>query len=368
MDAADPIGACDLGSAGWNGVIVFHIHDRPVGDLPPSRILSAGWTAIALPLREIDGVAAADIRHCVVDVDLAGTHNAVAVRSFMARAAPPATRIFACPRGDHHAQVQAWSLGATVLVNRPVEDHTILAVLTNADQPRALDDEAVSAVVATVALDGAFRAIMANADFRNQGLSDVADELDRDIRAMGVAAWLNPIRAHHIGTYQHCLLVTGLASSFGQELGLSERDRSTLTTAALLHDIGKGRIDAAILDKPSRLTDEERAIVEQHPALGERYLRRKSSVAADVLDVVRHHHEYLDGSGYPDGLSGSQISDLTRLVTIADVFGALIERRAYRPPMLPSDAYGILIDMVGQGRIEPALVRAFEPVVKKLAS
>jgi len=75
---------------------------------------------------------------------------------------------------------------------------------------------------------------------------------------------------------------------------------------------------------------------------------------------VRHHHEYLDGSGYPDGLTAPEISDLVRLLTISDIFAALIEQRPYRPQMSRNDAYKILCAM--EGKLEPALVKAFRNV------
>jgi HD-GYP domain-containing protein (c-di-GMP phosphodiesterase class II) len=80
----------------------------------------------------------------------------------------------------------------------------------------------------------------------------------------------------------------------------------------------------------------------------------------DILDGARHHHEYLDGSGYPDGLTAPEISDLVRLLTISDIFAALIEVRPYRPPMLRHDAYKILCGM--DGKLERSLVKAFRNV------
>jgi len=82
----------------------------------------------------------------------------------------------------------------------------------------------------------------------------------------------------------------------------------------------------------------------------------------DMLDMVVHHHEYLDGSGYPHGLHASEISDLVRMITIADVFGALIERRSYKPPMSGSAAYQTLVDM--GPKLDQDLVRAFQPVAQ----
>ena len=86
-----------------------------------------------------------------------------------------------------------------------------------------------------------------------------------------------------------------------------------------------------------------------------------SGISPEILDGVRHHHEYLDGSGYPDGLAGSQISDLVRLLTISDIFAALVESRPYRPPMARQDAYQILCGMERRSW-RRALVKAFRKV------
>ena len=79
-----------------------------------------------------------------------------------------------------------------------------------------------------------------------------------------------------------------------------------------------------------------------------------------MLDCVRHHHEYLDGSGYPDGLGASEIPDIVRILTISDIFAALIEARSYKPPMSREKAYDIILDM--HGKLEVPLVKAFEEV------
>ena len=94
--------------------------------------------------------------------------------------------------------------------------------------------------------------------------------------------------------------------------------------------------------------------------IGYDLLKGVSGISPEILDGVRHHHEYLDGSGYPDGLAGSQISDLVRLLTISDIFAALVESRPYRPPMPRQDAYQILCGM--EGKLEGALVKAFRKV------
>jgi putative nucleotidyltransferase with HDIG domain len=176
----------------------------------------------------------------------------------------------------------------------------------------------------------------------------------------GLTSWLDEVRRYHEGTFQHCLLVTGVAVAFGLDVGFSDQDLSRLGMAATLHDIGKARIPLSILDKPGRLDPEEEEIIRRHPAIGYDLLKGVSGISPEILDGVRHHHEYLDGSGYPDGLADSQISDLVRLLTISDIFAALVESRPYRPPMSRQDAYQILSGM--EGKLEGALVRAFRSI------
>jgi HD-GYP domain-containing protein (c-di-GMP phosphodiesterase class II) len=89
-------------------------------------------------------------------------------------------------------------------------------------------------------------------------------------------------------------------------------------------------------------------------------LKSNGQISAEVLDAVRHHHEYLDGSGYPDGLCAESITDLVRILTISDIFSALIESRRYKPPMPREDAYEVLTRM--QGQLEQPLVKAFRDV------
>jgi HD-GYP domain-containing protein (c-di-GMP phosphodiesterase class II) len=98
----------------------------------------------------------------------------------------------------------------------------------------------------------------------------------------------------------------------------------------------------------------------KHPEYGRDALDTASDLSAEMLDIVVHHHEYLDGSGYPHRLQGKEISDFVRIMTISDVFGALIERRSYKPPLSADAAYQILLDM--GPKLDRDLVRAFKPV------
>ena len=182
----------------------------------------------------------------------------------------------------------------------------------------------------------------------------------RAVQQCGIRDWIRAVQRFDEATHRHCLLVTGLAAAFASNLGFVEIDSYRLTKAALLHDVGKTRISAAILNKPGRLTDEEMAVMRKHAALGYDMLVG-SGFSPEMLQVVRSHHEMLDGSGYPDGLQAPEIPDLVRLVTICDIYGALIERRPYRAPLPGDEAYGIVQSMTG--RLDLDLVTAFQPVM-----
>ena len=181
------------------------------------------------------------------------------------------------------------------------------------------------------------------------------------IRENGIRDWVRAVRRFDNATHQHCLLVAGLAVAFAGTLGLSAPDRHQLAKAALLHDVGKIRVPPAILNKRGKLDEAERVVMRTHPVLGHAMLVGQGFDDA-ILTVVRSHHEMLDGSGYPDRLRQPDIPDLVRLVTICDIYSALIERRSYRTPMEGPAAYGILESM--NGRLDCDLVRAFRPVAR----
>ncbi len=182
--------------------------------------------------------------------------------------------------------------------------------------------------------------------------------VEKAVQQAGIREWLEIVWRFDDATHQHCLLVAGLAAGFARSLGLRSADCQRLTQAAVLHDVGKARIPSHILNKPGPLSPEERAIMNQHPVHGHRMLLG-TGFCEEMLAVVRSHHECLDGSGYPDGLKSAQILDLVRLVSICDIYGALIERRPYKTPLSAERAYAILEGMIG--KLDGDLVRAFRP-------
>jgi putative nucleotidyltransferase with HDIG domain len=253
-------------------------------------------------------------------------------------------------------------LGATRILKRPVSASQIFECLVDAPVRQA-----PSVATGAVALKSVFSALQENRPLAVSELSGTAGEISSDIDSAGINSWLDLVRQHHSGTYQHCLLVTGVATAFAKKLGFSARDTATITLAGLVHDIGKARIPTEILDKPGKLTAGEFTLIKMHPLYGHEFVSKSADLTDDVVDAVRHHHEYLNGSGYPDGIAGSQIRDVTRIVTIADIFGALLERRSYKPPMASKDAFAILTKMSADGQLEEPLVAAFRMVADEVS-
>lgn len=186
--------------------------------------------------------------------------------------------------------------------------------------------------------------------------SGIAPVLDA-IREGGLSGWLDLVWQHDDATYQHCLLVSGLTANFARQLHFSETDARRLTRAALVHDVGKAKIPVEILNKAGPLDPDETRVMRRHPEIGHDILVRSGSYEPLVLAITRHHHELLDGSGYPDGLSSASIGDPIRLLTVCDIYAALIERRPYKAPMTHLEAIEAL--RVMSGKLEERFVDAF---------
>jgi putative two-component system response regulator len=164
-------------------------------------------------------------------------------------------------------------------------------------------------------------------------------------------------------TEGHCERLASHAVALGAALGLSDDDLGALRRGGFLHDVGKIGISDALLLKNGRLTREEYERVKQHPVIGERLLGDLRSLAP-VRPIVRHHHERLDGSGYPDGLRGAEIPLLAHVVSIVDAFDAMTTARPYRAAMPDHDACAELRADVARGRMSRDLVEMFVAVLE----
>ena len=144
-----------------------------------------------------------------------------------------------------------------------------------------------------------------------------------------LAGLINAVDAKDSYTASHSMSVTEYATALGVQLCLPEEDRRLLERAALLHDIGKIGIPEAVLLKPGRLSEEERAVIQDHSDMGARIVGAIPFLQ-DLVPAVRHHHERWDGTGYPDGLGGEEIPIAARVLAVADAFDAMTSDRPYR--------------------------------------
>ncbi len=189
-------------------------------------------------------------------------------------------------------------------------------------------------------------------------------ETNRDLDKLNwgtLTALARTIDAKSSWTAGHSERVTQLALKMGRVLGHNENELAALHRAALLHDIGKIATPQAILDKPGKLTDEEYRTVCKHPGIGARILEPIEAYR-EILPMVRQHHEWFNGKGYPDGIVGEALTQGGRILAVADVYDAVISDRPYRKGMLHDRAVGIIEKGSGT-QFDPNVVEAFLKVM-----
>ncbi len=310
----------------------------------------------------------ADAEQVVVDADLRDMDSVGRLKHALDRVPAIRARTFLIDEGsgERLLKVQANALGATrhmvrkfALAELRREYSVTGRARRTAAAETALRADAGGASIAEAehSLEALFEGMLSDAPVSLQAVSQAAAGVLASVRAVGADAWLASVRRHHEGTFQHCLLVTGVAAGFAKGAGLGGGQAAALMNAALLHDVGKAVIPRHILDKPGKLTAEEFEAVKLHPGAGFDYLSKQGNVSALVLDAVRHHHEALDGSGYPDRLRGAEIGPLTRILTVCDIFAALVETRPYKEARTPREAINVLIDMSIGSKVDYAAVR-----------
>jgi putative nucleotidyltransferase with HDIG domain len=318
---------------------------------------------------EIPDAPARDLSGIVVDINLRSAESVQVVRNKLrTEAYREMPRLFVLADALHHGSMQAWALGATDTISRPFDAEDILQRIRSAfpdsdgydatDRGKALNQGVAAAHAVLVKM---FEKLPAGAPLQFSDIVEAENKILKAIKHSSLREWLTAVGCHHNDTYRHCLFVTGFAVAFAQHLGMREDDQRRLVRAALLHDVGKAFIPLAILDKPAALTDDEMNEMRQHPRRGYEALAAQGGFPAEMLDVVLHHHEFLDGTGYPNGLRGDQISDIVRLTTIVDIYSALVEERSYRLPHTYVRAFSIMEKM--GGKLDQQLLQAFRPVV-----
>jgi HD-GYP domain-containing protein (c-di-GMP phosphodiesterase class II) len=184
---------------------------------------------------------------------------------------------------------------------------------------------------------------------------------------LGIASGLHTaLRTKHSPTASHCLRVALGCSSWAASMELDGPTRDALEVAALLHDVGKIGVPDAVLLKPGRLTAEEFRIIQQHPIIGDRLCGNLRALH-HVRPIVRHHHERLDGTGYPDGLRGDAIPLLAQIVSVVDVYDALTTRRPYKAAWSADQALEELRAEARRGWRQASLVETLDAALTTTA-
>ncbi len=188
-----------------------------------------------------------------------------------------------------------------------------------------------------------------------QLVQDISDSVARNAGALISLARLKTADDY---TYMHSVAVCAMMIALARQLGFDKATVRAAGEAGLLHDMGKASLPMELLNKPGKLSDAEFAIVREHPALGHALLSKSSGVGAMALDVCLHHHEKMDGSGYPEGLKGDQISRLAKMGAVCDVYDAITSNRPYKEGWDPAES----MRKMGQwssGHFDPVVFQAF---------
>lgn len=190
----------------------------------------------------------------------------------------------------------------------------------------------------------------------------IVDELTAMVATQpGALIGLVRLKSKDNYTFAHSVAVCTLMIALARQLGLTPDQVREAGMCGLLHDVGKLRVPGHILDKPGKLTPEEFRVMQMHPQHGVEILRRGGQVPDSVIDVCLHHHEKMDGSGYPHGLPQGQISLLARMAAVCDVYDAVTSERAYKNAWDPALALARMAQW--EGHFDPSILHAFVRVV-----
>lgn len=177
----------------------------------------------------------------------------------------------------------------------------------------------------------------------------IAGELMKSIEENdAIAVDIGMLKVSDEYTFKHSVDVATIGMVVANKYGMDKKKVHDIGIAGLLHDIGKSRIPNEVLNKPGKLTDEEFAIMKQHPVYGYHILTEKKNVSKEIMEGVLEHHEKINGKGYPMGLTGEKIHPYAKVISVADIYDALVTERPYKKPMTQRDAVELIMTMTGE--------------------
>jgi len=229
-------------------------------------------------------------------------------------------------------------------------------------KPAALEAEREQAakIIASSrrAIESMFKDLRMGKAIEAEAVMPLVEEISASV-TRNVHALISLVRLKTVDdyTYMHSVAVCALMTALAKELKLSDTEVKQAGLAGLMHDMGKAGIPLQILNKPGSLTDNEFDVIRQHPQLGHDMLVKANISDSVTLDVCLHHHEKMDGSGYPEHLSGDQMTIFAKMGAICDVYDAVTSTRAYKPAWEPGMALKRMASW--GGHFDPEVFKAF---------
>ena len=186
-------------------------------------------------------------------------------------------------------------------------------------------------------------------------VQDISESVSRNPSALISMARIKTVDDY---TYMHSVAVCAMMVALGRQLGFDDAQTRSAGLAGLLHDLGKAVMPSLVLNKPSKLTEAEFGVMKSHPVEGYEMLLKGGTIDTGALDVCLHHHEKMDGSGYPDGLKGDEISLLAKMGAVCDVYDAITSNRPYKTGWDPAESLRKMAEWT-KGHFDPAIFQAF---------
>ncbi len=262
--------------------------------------------------------------------------------------------LFLTGAGSMDYVVRAINLGAYDFLTKPIEDLDIFNVkIRRAIEKRmyVLKERQYKA-----ALEDDIQIKALQLEEQNKLLLTYSHSLEKATVQL-MTSLQNAMEEKDYYTAGHTMRVTEYALMLGKAMGLSENEILILRRAAQFHDIGKLVIDLSCIQKPGKLTEEEWILIRKHPSVGANIIQPLGFMEREQF-IIRHHHERIDGKGYPDGLTGDQLDDLTKILIVVDSYDAMTSKRNYRKNMNLQEAVKELYRGIGT-QFDPNIVEYF---------